>query len=100
MTTVDRSGCSVTGHIEVTSSQVNRTLTQPGGAGNVSRCSTGWRTVAPRIVSPSVLGFWSATARGYRHVGGGDPVRTDARPAFAAAGGRLSWCGRAAPAGE
>ena len=48
---VDRSGCDVTGQIDVTSSDDSRTSVTVAGAGKTSTCSTGARTVAPRIVS-------------------------------------------------
>lgn len=81
ITTVDRSGCSVTGHMEVTSSQENRTFVQPRGAGKVSKWSTGWRTVAPRIVSPSVAAG-SVTPTSLPRHSELVPARTrDARPA-------------------
>jgi hypothetical protein len=41
----------VTGHIEATSSVVNRTVVTFAGAGNTSTWSMAWRTVLPKTVN-------------------------------------------------
>src|SRR5215210_552193 len=77
METPEMSGCPVTGHSDVTSSVVNRTLVNVSGAGNESTCSTGPRTSDPSTVSEDRSG--SVITAAYGAGGPGDSFNPDGR---------------------